>query len=203
MLINQPLNDGVVFKMPEVQTLSQTINRPELKLYDVQKNSSEIQNRLLKVKNMPRISLFLQGGYGRPTLNMLDNDFGTYYIGGLRFSWNLTGFYTYKNEKSLQGIQQNLVDLQKEVFVFNTSLLIRQQSSEVQKLSELVLSDQQIILLRDRIKTTSAEQLNSGSITTNDYLMYVNAADQARQNLVLHQIQLLMAQYQHQSTSGN
>jgi outer membrane protein TolC len=45
--------------------------------------------------------------------------------------------------------------------------------------------------------------LENGTATTNDYLTAVNAQDQAQQNLLLHQIQLLMAQYNYQTTSGN
>ena len=134
---------------------------------------------------------------------MLSNDFGSYYIGGARLNWNLSGFYTYKKDKQLQDINQNLIDVQKETFLFNTSLSLKQQSSEVNKLSELMLSDNQIIALRGKVKATAGEQLTNGTITVNDYLNYLNAEDQARQNLLLHRIQLLTAQYNYQATSGN
>lgn len=203
VFINQPISETTSLKEPLVQAVSSGINRPELKLFDVQKKSFEIQNKLLLAKNLPRVSLFFQGGYGRPTLNMLSNDFGTYYIGGARFSWNISGFYTFKKEKQMQGINQNLLDVQKEVFLFNTNLSLKQQTSEVSKLSELILSDNQIIALREKVKITSNQQLTNGVVTPIDYLNYVNAEDQARQNLALHKIQLLLAQYNYQTTSGN
>lgn len=34
-------------------------------------------------------------------------------------------------------------------------------------------------------------------------MIAVNAKDQAKQNLVLHEIQLLLTQYNYQSTTGN
>jgi hypothetical protein len=203
VFINKPLDERVSLKEPPVQAVSSGINRPELKVFDVQKKGFDLQNKLLLAKNLPRLSLFFQGGYGRPTLKMLSNDFGTYYIGGARFSWNISGFYTYKKERTLQSLGGDAVDLQKDVFLFNTSVMLKQQNSEISKLSELLLSDKQILALREKVKHTSAEQLSNGTITALDYLNYVNAQDQARLQLLLHSIQLLMAQYNYQTTSGN
>lgn len=203
VFINKPIDETLSLKEPPVQAPSSTINRPELRLFEVQNKSFALQNKLLLAKNLPRLSLFFQGGYGRPTLNMLSNDFGSYYIGGARFSWNISGFYTYKKEKLLQNLGQDAIHLQKEVFLFNTSLALKQQHSEINKLSELLLSDKQIVALREKVKNTSNEQLANGTITALDYLNYVNAQDQANQQLLLHNIQLLMAQYTYQNTSGN
>lgn len=203
IFINQTLNENTILSTPPIQTISNTINRPELKLFDVQKKSFDIQNKLLLAKNLPKLSLFFQGGYGRPTLNALSNDFGTYYVGGARFSWNLSGFYTYNKEKKLQGINQSLLDVQKEIFLFNTNLTLKQQNSEISKLTELIASDNQIITIREKVKATANNQLENGTITSIDFLNYVNAEDQAKQNLALHKIQLLMAQYNYQTTSGN
>lgn len=203
VFVNRPIDETLSLKEPPVQVPSSTVNRPELHLFEVQKKSFTLQNKLLLAKNLPRLSLFFQGGYGRPTLNMLSNEFGTYYIGGARFSWNISGFYTYKKERLLQNLSQDAIDLQKEVFLFNTSLTLKQQNSEINKLSELLLSDKQIVALREKVKATSNEQLANGTITALDYLNYVNAQDQANQQLLLHSIQLLTAQYSYQTTSGN
>ena len=46
-------------------------------------------------------------------------------------------------------------------------------------------------------------QLENGTATTNDYLIAVNAEAQARQNLILHEIQLIMYQYNAKTTTGN
>jgi hypothetical protein len=140
---------------------------------------------------------------GRPALNMLSNDFDFFYIGGLRLNWNLANFYTSKNEKKLLGFNQNNLDIQKETFLFNTSLVVKQQLNEITKIEELIKTDLEIIGLRESVKTTAQGQLANGVITTNDYLTYVNAEDQARQNLLLHQTQLLMVLYNNQTTTGN
>ena len=202
LFINKPLDEHSALERPSKITASQTINRPEILLYDSEKNSFDIQNNLIKARNLPTAGLFLQGGYGRPALNMLKNDFDAYYVGGIRLNWSISGLYTSKKEKALVNIKSKTVDLQKEVFLFNTNLTLKKQNAEIIKLEQLIQSDNGIIQLRTRIKNTALSQLEYGVINSSDYLREVNAEDQAKQTQLLHEIQLLMAQYDQQITTG-
>lgn len=197
------VDESTVLVKPLPQVISGSINRPELELYDLQKKTFDLQSKLVTAKNLPRFSVFLQGGIGRPALNMLSNDLQGYYIGGARLNWNLSGFYTYNKEKKILAVNQSFTDIQRETFLFNTNLNLQQQNSEINKVQELIATDSDIISLRESVKNTTKIQLENGTATTNDYLISVNAEDQARQNLILHEIQLLMAQYNYQATSGN
>lgn len=203
LFIGKPIDENATLEKPHRQMLANAINRPELKLYDLQKKTFDLQNKLITAKNLPRFSLFFQGGLGRPALNMLDNEVKGYYIGGLRLNWNFTNFYTYNKEKKMLALNQNAIDVQKETFLFNTNLNLRQQNAEITKAQGLIATDNNIISLRESVKNTTKIQLENGTATTNDYLIAVNAEDQARQNLILHEIQLLMAQYNYQTTAGN
>lgn len=203
LFINQTINEYTVLEKPYTIVLATEINRPELKLYDVQKQTFDVQHKLVNTKNLPRFSLFAQGGYGRPGLNMLNNDFDLYYIGGVRLIWNITNFYTYKQEKQLLTINQNTLGVQKETFLFNTNLMLKQQNNEIAKLEELIQTDKDIIRLRENVKLSAQNQLEFGTATTNDYLTYINAEDNAKQALLLHEIQLLMARYSFKTISGN
>lgn len=203
LFINHPITENTTLIKPSPQIISNTINRPELKLYDLQKKTFDVQSKLITARNLPRFNLFFQGGLGRPALNMLSNDLKGYYISGLRLNWNLTGLYTYNKEKKILALNQNGLDIQRDVFLFNTNLNLQQQNSEVTKVQELIETDNSIITLRESIKNTTKNQLKNGTVTTNDYLTAVNAQDQAQKNLLLHQIQLLMAQYNYQTTLGN
>lgn len=203
LFTQQPLDTGVILERPMVTLVNNEINRPELRLFAAQRSIFDAQNKLISARNLPRASLFFQSGFGRPALNFLSNDFDSYYIGGIRFSWNLSNFYTSKNERLNLGINQDIVSLQQETFLFNTNLTLKQQNAEIAKLQELITSDQEIIQLRQNISTTAKNQLEYGTITSNDYITYLNAADQAQQGLLLHQIQLLLAQYNAKTTAGN
>ncbi len=201
--INLPVNDKTVFEKPVSPILTDQFNRPELLLYNNQKKVYDDQEHLLNVQLRPKFGLFAQGGYARPGLNMLSNDFAWYYLGGVKLSWNLGSLYTYRNQKKIFEINKTSVDLQKETFVFNTSLVQKQQQATISKFADLLKNDDAIIQLRESVKKASAAQLENGVLSVHDYILVVNAEDQARQNLILHQIQMLQAQYNYQNTMGN
>jgi len=95
------------------------------------------------------------------------------------------------------------IDVMQNTFLFNTKLSMSQQYSDMQKYEDLIRTDDEIIALRESVKKTSFVQLENGVINTNDYLKEVNEEDQARQNKILHDLQLLMIQYAQKTTSGN
>ena len=133
---------------------------------------------------------------------MLDNNPETYYITGIRLNWSFGGFYTIKKEKELQNLNRSNLELQRQTFLYNTNLTLKNQQGEVNKLQSVLMSDDEIINLREKIKKTASVQLGNGVINSNDYLREVTAEDQARQAKIVHEIQLLLAQYNVQTTTG-
>lgn len=203
LFIATQIDERTEFEMPQTLIADQSINRPELKMFDLQKKSLDLQTKQINNKNLPHLSLFFQGGLARPGFNILNNDITGYYITGLRLSWNLAGYYSSKNDKQLIQLQQKEIEVEKETFLFNTQITLSQQNSEIDKMEKLVTTDQQIIPLLENVKNSSLNQLKYGTATTNDYILAVNAVDTAKLNLVIHQIQLLLAQYALQTTTGN
>lgn len=203
LFINNQLNENTILEKPAEPLFTDTISRPELLSYEYQKKTYDLQDELLKAQLMPKFSFFAQGGYARPGLDPLSNDFQWYYIGGLKLSWNLGSIYTLKNQRQLLNINRKTLDVQKETFLFNTNLTQKQQNADIEKYIELVKRDDAIITLRESVKKAAAAQLENGVLSAHDYITEVNAEDQARQNLILHDIQLLQAQYSYQNTIGN
>jgi outer membrane protein TolC len=203
LFIQKPLTEDVVLLKPAAQSAMAEIRRPELDLYDTQRKSLDVKEQAIAIRNLPKFNLFLQGGVGRPALNMLNNAVDPFAVGGLRMSWPLSGLYTSKKEKAIVEVGRKEIDVQKENFLLNTNFILRQQDAEISKQSELLNSDDEIIALRSSVKETAAAQLENGVINTSDYLREVNAEDQARQSKIMHEIQLLMAQYNRQTTRGN
>lgn len=202
ILIGQKLDDQVQLIVPKSATYSDQINRPEQALFSLQRKALDVQNKLIDDKSLPQFSMFVQGGVGQPALNMLSNKSQGFYIAGLRLAWNLNTFYTQRNEKSLVKTNQEMLDVQEETFVFNTKMNLSQQETEILKIQELLKTDQQIIELREQVKNSTLNQLNYGTATSNDYLIAVNVVEQAKQSLAIHEVQLLMAQYNLLTTSG-
>ncbi len=203
LLTNQVLSDGVVLLSPPAPVISSDIKRPELMLYDLQKRSYDVQSKQLETGLMPQVNAYFDGSYGRPTLNTVSNNFGAFWITGIRFNWSLTALYMRKNSKEIFAMNQSDLDIQKETFLFNTRINLSQQDQEIKKYAELLENDKQIVELRTSVKNASSAQLQNGVIASHDYLTQVDAEALARQNMILHQVQLLQAEYNHQNISGN
>jgi outer membrane protein TolC len=203
LFTGEKMDEQLVFEKPSITSdLSTEISRPELKLYNEQVTLLGQQNKLINSRNVPRTSLFFQGGYGRPALNFLKNDFEPFYVTGVRLSWALNGFYSLKNDRQLVKINQDIVDTKKETFLLNTNAQLTSQKNEIDKLNKLIQSDNEIIQLRKSVTDAAKAQLENGVMTANDYLVEVNAEDQSRQALIAHELQLLQAQIVYNTIKG-
>lgn len=205
LFINRPLPANVQLEPPLVTkpVAQESIVRPELRLFHYQDSLFKVQNQLISDRNRPRTSLFVQGGYGRPGLNMLKNEFDLFYVAGVRLNWSLGSLYTTKKEREILEVNQRLVNVQKDMFMLNTNTALQQQKAELDKLNELIQTDQEIITIRTQVKEAANAQLTNGVITASDFLREVNAEDQARLALITHQLQLLQAQINYRTLSGN
>ena len=202
LFINAELDSVTFLVKPAAPVLSGNVNRPELLLFDFQKQIYDLQGKLLKDQLKPKLSFFVQGGYGRPGLNFLSNEFDWYYTGGVKLNWNFGGLYTLKNQLHILDLNKNSQDIKKETFLFNTKLSQLQQNENVQKYISLMEKDDAIIALRASVKKAAFAQLENGVLSAHDYMDQVNAEDQARQSKILHEMQLLQAQYSYQNIVG-
>lgn len=200
---NQQYDSTTTLEIPAGFTPSDSIKRPELSFYDFQKKSDDIQEKILNAANRPKLSYFFQGGYALPGLDAFNITPAWFYITGLRLSWNLGGYYTLKNQKQLLELDRQSIDVQKETFLFNTNVTLKQQSSDIEKLHAMIDKDNDIIAKRTAVKDASKAQMENGTVTIHDYISELDAEDQAKQSLLLHQVQLLLAEYSYQNTTGN
>lgn len=204
-MIGKPYDKDRILEVPNVpgNPLSGEINRPELKALDAKSYLLELQNKQITSGLMPRIGAFVQGGYGRPGLNMLEDSFDPFYIAGVRLSWNMGKLYTLKNDRRKVATKLQQVEVQRETFLFNTSLELMQQNTEIQKISDLMKADDEIIRLRTSIKNAAEVKLENGVISVTDLIREINAEDMAKQTAAAHRIQHLNAVYNYMYTTNN
>lgn len=203
VLIGEKLDHSVRLEIPKIAEQSQQNRRPELTLFDLQIGNLEDQKKLVHNKLTPRVGFMLQAGYGRPALNMLNNDFKEYYIGGLKLTWPISSFYTNHRERKLIESQQSIIALQKDIFSQQTEIGNAQVSRELEKWEALIRTDEQLLETRKKINASASVQFAQGTISSLDYLAYINQLEQANQQLQLHQLQKLQSIYQKQFVLGN
>ena len=194
-LIGKDLDKETQLTKPGTIRLKSDFVRPELTLIDLQKNTLSLQNLQLAAQNVPEISLFLQGGWGKPALNLFSTKFEPYYLGGVRLQWNISRLYTILRERRIIETRLKMYDVEKDMFTMNNDIEQTQQLSKIDQLNLSLKSDDELIELRSKIKQTSQIQLENGVITSADFIREANAENQARQKKALHEMQLILEQY--------
>lgn len=195
-LIGEPLTASSNFIKPSpVRPATNKINRPELNLFNAQLKELEIKNHEITSGLMPKLGLFITGGYGRPGLNMLKDDFSAYYVGGIKLYWNIGSFYTQKNKRNQIQTQMNSVHTQCETFLFNTTLNITQIDRRIDSYFEQLKYDDEIISLRHSVKLASESKMANGTLSGTDLMRDIHAEQMAIQDKLLHEMELLLAIY--------
>lgn len=181
---------------------TRTVLRPEIELYAARLRQNEAQMKQLNARISPQFDLTLQGGIGRPGLNMLENEFAPMFVAGIKMQWNIASLYTRKNDKRKIESQKHDIELEKETFLFNTELDATQQQTEVDKARKMLEKDDRIIELRSSIRLAGEEQYRNGTIKMTDLMDMIDDEHNARLARSVHHIQLLMAIYDLKNTVG-
>lgn len=176
--------------------------RPEMSLYSAQLKQNEVQLRQLNTLISPKLNLSLQGGYGRPGMNMLSGDFSAYFVAGLKLQWNIGALYTRGMDKRKLKADAQKIDLSRETFLLNSSVDAEQKHNAIEKARDVLDRDSEIIALRQRIREAGENQYREGTIKMNDYLSMLDEEYKAKANESMHEVQLMMAVYDMKNTLG-
>ncbi|MDR1610073.1 MAG: TolC family protein [Candidatus Symbiothrix sp.] len=205
IMIGETLDSNVSLVKPAVALpdVFSTNNRPELQLFEAQNNLFDSQKQLIRSGYMPKLGLFVQGGFGRPALNMLSNKFEPFYIGGIRLSWNFGSLYTQKNDFRKIEVSKNQVNTQRELFLYNIRLTESRENKDIKRILDLMKDDGEIIALRENIRKAAEAKVSNGTMTVTDLLQEISREDIARQTKAAHEIDLLIAIYKLKNTGNN
>lgn len=196
VFVNEQIDENIQLRKPTNNDLYLTNNqRPELEMYDAQLHNLDVQRNEVNATLMPKLSAFVTGGYGRPGLNMLKNKFSAYYIGGVSLSWNLSSLYTRKNKLNNIEISKSMIESQRETFLFDNRLDISQSKIDIEKIRQILKSDDNIIRLRGSVKNSSEAKVANGTLSVLELMKEVNAEQQAIQDKIVHEIELIQAIY--------
>lgn len=195
-LIGEAVNESTLFIKPDAGPLHSLANqRPELSLYEAQFRNLDTQRQEINAGLMPKLNVFVTGGYGKPGLNMLDDKFSAYYIGGVSLNWNFSNFYTRKNKLNTIEVNKGMVESQRETFLFNSRLDLSQNENEALKIRKLLDSDKDIIRLRGSVKRSAEAKVANGTLSVLDLMKEVNAEQLAIQGRIVHEIEWMQAIY--------
>ena len=186
-------------KPAPIQIASSVNNRPEMRLYNSQLELTEAKEKALDTQLRPKLGLFAQGFYGYPGLNMFEDMMNRKWslngIVGVKLSWNVSAFYTHKNDKARLNAQQEMIENAREVFLFNNKLEEIQQSENISRYQTMMKSDDEIIVLRTNVRKAAESKLTHGIIDVISLLREINNENAAKTQQTIHEIDMLKEMY--------
>lgn len=186
-------------KPASVQIASSVNNRPEMRLYNSQLELTEAKEKALDIQLRPKLGLFAQGFYGYPGLNMFEDMINRKWslngIVGIKLSWNVSAFYTHKNDKARLSAQREMIENAREVFLFNNKLEEIQQNENINRYQTMMKSDDEIIVLRTNVRKAAESKLAHGIIDVISLLREINNENAAKTQQSIHEIDMLKEMY--------
>lgn len=199
LFIGEPLQENLL--RPEFEEMATTeLTRPELALFDARKKTLSAREALIKSSTRPKFGFFAQGYYGYPSMDyfasMMSNEWRWNLLTGIRMSWNFGAYYTKKNSLNKLRTAQQSIDLQRDVFRFETNLQVAQETGDIARLRKTIADDARIVSLRQSVREAAESKLRNGIIDTNDLLQKITDEAAARSAQSVHEIELLKALYE-------
>ena len=186
-------------KPAPIQIASSVKNRPEMRLYNSQLELTEAKEKALDTQLRPKLGFFAQGFYGYPGLNMFEDMMNRKWslngIVGVKLSWNVSAFYTHKNDKAKLNAQREMIENAREVFLFNNKLEEIQQSENISRYQTMMKSDDEIIVLRTNVRKAAESKLAHGIIDVISLLREINNENAAKTQQSIHEIDMLKEMY--------
>ncbi len=210
IMTGMEISEEIILEKPEmaaVPTSNSYSNRPELKYFEAQERMLDAQKKGINSLITPQLGAFFQGAYANPGLNMFKdmekNQWSPYFVAGIKFQWNISGFYTRGNQLNQLDLTRSQISSQKETFLYNLNLKSTQESIAINRMYEVMKEDDEIIDLRESIRKRTEAGVENGSKTVNDLVRDMNAESLARQNKITHEIELLKNIYDLKYTTNN
>ena len=183
-----------------VEAVSGESARPELAWIDAQQERLAAQELSVKSATRPRFGVFAQGYYGYPGLDyfagMVSTDWTWNALIGVKMSWNFGAYYTKKNRLSNLRVAKQQLDIQRNVFLFNTDLQVAEEQGNISRLRRALADDDRIVALRRSVREAAESKLRNGVIDTNDLLRKITDEASARSARSLREVELLKAIYE-------
>ncbi|MDA3953541.1 MAG: TolC family protein [Bacteroidales bacterium] len=182
------------FEIPEYEIdNSESLKRPESVLFNYQKEKLDATTKLVSKQNKPTVFAFTQLGYGKPGLNMLNDQFDSYYYVGVGLNWKFWDWSKTSREKKIVLLNKDLVSTQESTFNKQINIALKNESAKIKIYEDAVESDKEIIKLREEVTESARSKLDNGVITSTDYITELSKETQAKINYETHKIQLIQS----------
>lgn len=191
-----PISEEDSFDPPEgVLTSSNSpMERPEIRILDLQNEQLEIQKSLKTTSRNPRVFAFGNIGAGNPGYDIFaEQDITPMILIGMGVKWNIIDWNFNRNEITKIQLQQNQLDRIKTRTISHFDEQSSVQKREIEKLKEQLKRDEKILQLQNSLTEMRSAQLENGVITSTEYLEAIDQLTEFQTQQKVHELSLVMA----------
>lgn len=204
-LIGEDVSDSLLIEVPVEPSLKDTTlknSRPELELFESQKQQLEVQSEMVQKMRSPKVYGFGQVGYGRPGLNILNDAFADWYVIGIGVNWKVYDWNETRRRRNILSLQQDLITSNTENFLFQLELTQQAKWNEIFTSVEMLDADIKVKEIYTNIAKSSASRLENGVLTSADYIRDLNASTEAALKLKQRRLDIIKQKYEYLTLIG-
>lgn len=174
-----------------------------MRMLDSRANLAKANMDVLSASLKPQVMLVGNVTYGYPGSNVfksvVNHNPMPALTFGVKMAWDLTPFYTKKN--NIQKIQNELrmLDFERESLLLNTRIDNAALNSHIAQITGILKQDEELLRLRTEIRQIEEARLESGDIDADTFLDKVSDESAAALSHSIHTIELLQYYYQSRS----
>ncbi len=186
-------------KMPDSGGRS-VYDTPSMRMLDSRLKVARAKQEMLDASLRPRLAFVGNLSYGYPGSNFfrsLVNHNPVFDANlGVKLVWNLTPFYTRKNNTVKIENEIRFLAIEKESLIFNTRVESTSLNTRIARMEKTLKQDEELLALRTEIRQVEEARLESGDIDTDTFLNKVSEESEAALAKSVHTIELLQYHYQ-------
>ena len=167
--------------------------RPEYTQFARSRDVVTEQQASLAAGDLPRVSAFGRGGYGRPGLNPLSQNFQSYWLAGVKVDWTPWNWGTTRRDREALTLEKQIIETNAAAFRKSVQRSVTSQVATIDQLQQTLTDDDAIIALRERILKETGFRFDEGVITSADYIDRETDLLNARLARSSHLVQLAQA----------
>lgn len=176
--------------------------RPEFEQFARTRDALAAQEQVVAAREKPRVSAFGRLGYGRPGLNVLSDEFDSYWLAGLQLQWTPFTWGTARREREVLALQRQVVETEEAAFLAQLQRAVIHDVAAIDRIGSTLDDDERIIALRERVLAEARARYAESVITSAEYVDRQTDLVNARLARALHRAELAQAQARLLTTLG-
>lgn len=172
---------------------------PAMKKLDSHMKMAEARQEMLAASLRPKLAFMGDITYGYPGNNVFRSIISHSPVFdsvlGIRLVWDITPFYSRKNNSTKIQNQIRLLDIARESLLFNARIENASLASQMRRMEQTLDQDDELLRLRTEIREIEEVRLENGSTDTSSFLDKVSEESEAALARSIHSIEFLQYCY--------